>query len=274
MLAAAAFQSFCGAAEEAPATVSPERLSYSIGLKIGSDIKRVGYEVNPDVIGEAIKDALAGGELKMTEQEAQETIIAYQKELRARREQERLQLAEKNREIGEKFLNENKGKPGVKVEEITLPDGSKAELQYKVLSEGEGASPKLEDTVTFNYRIVTIDGNEIDSSARFGQPGKSVLNHYRIVGIKEALLRMKAGAKWQLFLPSSLTFGDVGTPNAEPGSTIICDLELLSFEEPQPLTSDIIKVPSKEELDKGAQIEVIKAEDARKMQQTNSATKK
>lgn len=271
-LAIAGLPMFCGAAE--PITNATEKLSYSIGMSIGVNIKRAGFEVDPEVVGRAIKETLAGGELRMTEQEAQQTIMAYQQELRTRREQERQQLAQKNRAAAEKFLAENKQKPGVKVHEVSLPDGSKAELQYIVQSAGQGASPRPEDTVTFNFKITSLDGKEVDSSARLGQPAKTVLSHYRLAGIKEALQKMSAGAKWQLFLPSSLAFGEMGAPNTEPGSAVICEVELVSFEEPQPLTSDIIKVPSKEELDKGAKIEYIKAEDARKMQQTNSAAGK
>jgi FKBP-type peptidyl-prolyl cis-trans isomerase FklB len=98
-----------------------------------------------------------------------------------------------------------------------------------------------------------------------------------IKGWTEALLMMKVGSKWEIFLPASLAYGDNGTPSIEPGSTLIFEMELLGIEapqpppvaqaHPQPLTSDIIKVPSAEELKKGAKIEVIKPEDAAKAAQ-------
>ncbi|HYG21160.1 MAG TPA: FKBP-type peptidyl-prolyl cis-trans isomerase N-terminal domain-containing protein [Verrucomicrobiae bacterium] len=258
----------CNAADvPAASTNSSEKLSYSIGMSIGSSIKRAGFEVDPEIVSRAIKEVLSGAELKMTEQEAQQTIMAHQQELRAKRDQERQQLADKNRAASEKFLAENKQKAGIRTLAASAPDGSSGEAQYQVVAEGDGESPRPDDVVTFNYTAKTIDGKEIDSSTRRGQPMQTVLKHYPLAGVREALQKMKAGGKWQLFLPPSLAFGDMGAPNVEPGSVVVYDLELVSFEAPQPLTSDIIKVPSKEELDKGAKIEVIKAEDVKKMQQ-------
>jgi FKBP-type peptidyl-prolyl cis-trans isomerase FklB len=257
------------AADPATTTNSTERISYSIGMSVGSSIKRAGFQVDADTVGKAIKDVLTGAELKMSEPEAQQTIMAYQQELRAKREQERVALAEKNRAAAEKFLTENKQKPGIQTLASKGSDGKEAELQYKIVTEGSGDSPRLEDTVTFNYTATGLDGKELDSSARRGQPVKVVLNHFPIAGAKEALQKMKPGAKWQLFLPSNLAFGDMGAPNIEPGTAVVYEVELVAAEAPQPLTSDIIKVPSKEELDKGAKIEVIKAEDVKKLQQQN-----
>jgi FKBP-type peptidyl-prolyl cis-trans isomerase len=283
-IAALAIHSISRADENAapPAAInSTEKLSYSLGLNIGNSLKRAGFEVDPKIIGDAIRDVVSGGQLKLTEQQAKETINAYQQELQAKRQQERLKLAEKNHQESEKFLAANKNKPGVKVQEVKLADGKTAELQYKVLAEGTGDSPKPEDNVTFNYRFTTLDGKEVDSSTKRGQPTKTVLNSFPIRGVKEALQQMKVGEKRELFIPSSLAFEDRGAgPNVDPGAGIIFEAELVSFEAPQapqPLTSDIIKVPSKEELDKGAKIEVIKPEDVKKMQmqqQSNSPAAK
>src|SRR5262249_30172280 len=123
---------------------------------------------------------------------------------------------------------------------------------------------------------------EFDSSVKHGQPGHFAVNRV-VKGWTDALQMMKVGSKWEVYLPSALAYGDVGNPNIEPGSTLIFEIELLSIEPPQaaapaaqPLTSDIIKVPSAEELKKGAKIEVIKPEDAARMaqeQQKTQATK-
>ena len=198
----------------------------------------------------------------------------------AKREEERRKTAEKNKKEGEAFLAENKKKPGIKTLDVKLPDGTTAEMQYKVITEGTGAIPKSNDTVTVNYRGTLINGKEFDSSAKHGgQPAKFQVN--RVVrGWTEALERMKAGSKWELYLPSSLAYGDQGYgPNIEPGATLIFEMELLGMEAPppppppaQPLTSDIIRVPSAEELKKGAKIEVIKPEDLEKL--TNAAAQK
>ncbi|HLP78793.1 MAG TPA: FKBP-type peptidyl-prolyl cis-trans isomerase [Candidatus Paceibacterota bacterium] len=276
-IAALAIQSIARAEETTAAvtaTNNSEKISYSIGVSIGNSIKRGGFEVDPKVVGEAINDVLSGAKLKIDEKEAQQTITAYQQELRAKREQERIKLAEKNRVESEKFLAANKQKEGIKTHDVKLGDTT-AELQYKVLSEGSGESPKPADTVTFNYVATTVDGKEIDSTIKRGQPLKLVLSQYPIAGVKEALQLMKPGAKWQVFIPPALGFGDrTPAPNIEPSSVLVFEVELVSSEAPQPLTSDIIRVPSKEEMDKGAQPETITTEDLKKMMQTNSAGKK
>jgi FKBP-type peptidyl-prolyl cis-trans isomerase 2 len=166
--------------------------------------------------------------------------------------------------------------------DVKLPDGSNAEMQYKVITEGSGPTPQSNDVVQVNYRGTLIDGKEFDSSAKHGGPQKFPAN--RVVrGWSEALQHMKVGSKWELFIPSSLAYGDVGNPNIEPGSTLLFEVELVGIEPPQapptsqPLTSDIIKVPSAEELKKGAKIEVIKPEDAARMANqahTNAPAKK
>ena len=208
-----------------------------------------------------LKDAMAGVPNKLSDQEAQQTIMSYQQE-------KRKQMLEKNKKEGEAFLEANKSKPGV----ITLPNG----LQYKVLAEGSGDSPKAEDVVEVNYRGSLTDGTEFDSNAKTGKPFTTPANRV-IKGWTEALTRMKPGAKWQLVIPADLAYGERGSPpKINPNSVLLFDVELLSFKAAppvtnaaptaQPLTSDIIKVPSLEEMKKGAKIETIKAEDVEKLQ--------
>ena len=255
-----------------------EHISYAIGMNIGTNIKRGGVDLDIDVISGAIKDVMAGRDLKLTEQQAQEAMRSYQVEARAKHEEIQKKAAEKNKKEGEEFLAANKKKEGVKIHPVTLPDGTVAELQYKVITDGTGATPKSNDTVTVNYRGTLINGKEFDSSAKRGQPAKFQVN--RVVrGWTEALQMMKAGSKWELFIPSTLAYGDGGNQNIEPGSTLIFEVELIGADAPppppppaQPLTSDIIRVPSAEELKHGAKIEVIKPEDLEKL--TNSAAQK
>ena len=256
-----------------------ERMSYAIGMDIGNNLKRGAVELDLDVLASAMKDAMAGQPSKLTDQQKQEAIMMYRQEARTKMEEERKKTAEKNKAEGAAFLAENKKKPGVKTKDVTLPDGTTAELQYKVITEGTGPMPKTNDTVSVNYRGTLVNGKEFDSSAkRGGQPAKFPVN--RVVrGWTEALEMMKTGSKWELYLPSTLAYGDQGFgPNVEPGSTLIFEIELVGSESPQPpppaqpLTSDIIRVPSAEELKKGAKIEVIKAEDLEKL--TNAAAMK
>jgi len=242
-----------------------EKVSYSLGMNIGMGLKRAGYDVDLDIMKNAIKDVIAGGETKLTEQQMKEVLTAFQKELSSKRDEERKKSAEKNKQAGDAFLAENKKKPGVKTQTVTLGDGTTAEFQYKVINEGNGPMPKNTDTVTVNYKGTLIDGKEFDNSAKHGStPSRFQVN--RVVrGWTEALQMMKTGSKWELYLPASLAYGDNGYgPTIEPGATLIFEMELVGVETPQPLTSDIIRVPSADELKKGAKVEVIKPEDIEK----------
>ena len=121
---------------------------------------------------------------------------------------------------GQEFLKENAKKEGVK----TLPDG----LQYKVIKEGEGKSPKATDTVSVHYRGTLIDGTEFDSSYKRNEPAEFPVNGV-IKGWTEALQLMKEGAKWTLYIPSNLAYGERGFPGSPigPNATLIFEIELL-----------------------------------------------
>jgi len=246
------------------------KVSYGIGMNFGNNLKRSGYEVDVDILTAAIKDVVSGKETKLTEAQAREVLMSYSKEMSAKREEERQAKAQKNRKEGEEFLAANKSKEGVKTHTVNLPKGGTAELQYKVLTEGTGSMPKSNDVVTVNYKGTLINGTEFDSSAKHGKPAQFPVTGV-IKGWTEALMMMKTGSKWQLFLPAALAYDDRGSGALiEPGATLIFEVELLSAEAQappptaQPLTSDIIKVPSADEIKKGAKIEVIKPEDVDK----------
>ena len=239
------------------------KVSYAIGMFMGRSLVRQEVPVDGDLVARGVKDVLAGSTL-LTPEEAQETLMAFQKEFAAEQQKKREEQAVKNKAEGEAFLATNKNNAGV----VTLPDG----LQYKVLTDGTGAIPTNTDIVTVNYRGTLLDGTEFDSSFKRGQPAKFPVTGV-IAGWTEALLKMKAGSKWQLFIPPELAYGERGRPGIPPNSVLIFEVDLLSMENQappkpaEPLTSDIIKVPSAEELKKGAKIEVIKPEDVKKMQQ-------
>jgi FKBP-type peptidyl-prolyl cis-trans isomerase FklB len=266
--AAAADKTAVPPPESRPALTNMEdRVGYAIGMSIGNNLKRTKFDVNLDALMEGVRDVLADREPRMTEQQAQGAIMDYQK-------QKQHELVLQNLKEGEAFLAENKNKEGVKVQPVTLPDGTTAELQYKVITEGTGEIPKSNDTVSVNFRGTLINGTEFDSTAkRGGRPYKFVVDQANITrGLSEALQIMKVGSKWQLVIPASLAYNERPLRAIPPGSTLIYELELLSIDRPKPLTSDIIRVPSAEEMKAGAKVEVIKAEDAERMAaaQTNS----
>jgi FKBP-type peptidyl-prolyl cis-trans isomerase FklB len=239
-----------------------EKVSYAIGLSTGMNVKRNDIEVDVDTVIKGLKDGISGGQAQMTDVEMREVFNNLNTQIRTKVEEKRKGEADKNKKAGADFLAANKTKSGV----ITLPSG----LQYKVITEGKGESPKADDMVTVNYRGTLIDGTEFDSSYSRNQPATFQVNHV-IKGWTEALQLMKPGSKWELYIPADIAYGDFGKPpKIQPGSALIFEVELISSKRPeapapsQPLTSDIIKVPSAEELKKGAQIETIKPEDIEK----------
>jgi FKBP-type peptidyl-prolyl cis-trans isomerase len=127
-----------------------------------------------------------------------------------------------NLEVGQAFLKENASKPGVH----TTPSG----LQYKVVTEGHGKSPKATDTVLVHYRGTTIDGTEFDSSYKRNEPISFPLNGV-IPGWTEGVQLMKEGGKIELFIPSNLAYGSRGAGGViAPDSTLIFDIELLKVQ--------------------------------------------
>lgn len=238
-----------------------EKTSYSVGVNIGNAWKRQEIDLHLDSVLKGIRDALAG-QAQLTEQEVGEVLRAFQAELRVKQEEKRKVEGEKNKADGAKFLSDNKTKPGV----VTLPSG----LQYKVIRDGDGPVPPTNATVTVHYRGTLLDGTEFDSSYGRKQPAEFNVNEV-IKGWTEALQRMKTGSKWQLFIPADLAYGERGFgAKISPHATLTFEVELLGFKPPlpatppEPVTSDIIKVPSAEELKKGAKIEIIKPDQIKK----------
>ena len=196
-----------------------EKVSYIIGMEIGSNLKKQAIDIDSTILARGIKDALTGGKPLLTEQEIQETMAAFQKEMMAKQ----TEVAKKNKAEGEAFLAENKKKEGVK----TLPSG----LQYKVIKAGTGKKPKSNDTVTVHYRGTLINGTEFDSSYKRGQPVSFQVSGV-IPGWTEALQLMEVGAKWQLFIPSNLAYGEQGAGrDIGPNATLIFEVELVSIQE-------------------------------------------
>jgi FKBP-type peptidyl-prolyl cis-trans isomerase FklB len=197
-----------------------DKISYIIGMDIGTNLKKQSIDIDSNILAKGVKDALAGTKPLLTEQEIQETMMAFKKEMMAKQEE----IGKKNKKEGEAFLAENKKKEGVK----TLPSG----LQYKVIKAGTGKKPKLSDTVTAHYRGTLIDGTEFDSSYKRGQPATFPVSGGMIPGWTEALQLMEEGAKWQLFIPSNLAYGERGAGSViGPNATLIFEVELISIQE-------------------------------------------
>jgi FKBP-type peptidyl-prolyl cis-trans isomerase FklB len=210
------------AGEKVELKTQKDKISYAIGLDVGNGLKKNEVDVDPDIVAKAIKDVMSGNKPLMTELEVKTAIMDLQKDLQAKQQERAKVQGDKNKKEGEAFLVKNKTKDGVK----TLPSG----LQYKVITEGKGKSPKASDTVTVQYRGTLIDGTEFDSSYKRGQPATFPVGGV-IKGWTEALQLMKEGSKWQLVIPSDLAYGANGTPGGPigPNAVLIFDVELVSI---------------------------------------------
>jgi FKBP-type peptidyl-prolyl cis-trans isomerase len=202
-----------------------DKLSYSIGYNIGKSFKQQEMAINIEVFVKAIQDVLSDQKPILSEQEVKDVMLTFKKERFAKMAAERKQEGEKNLKEGKAFLEENAKKEGV----VTLTSG----LQYKVITLGTGQKPTADDKVTTHYRGTLIDGTEFDSSYKREKPATFPVKGV-IAGWTEALQLMKEGAKWQLFIPSNLAYGERGS-RGKIGSnaTLIFEIELISIVAPK-----------------------------------------
>ncbi|WP_240155224.1 FKBP-type peptidyl-prolyl cis-trans isomerase [Chitinophaga sp. Cy-1792] len=192
-----------------------DSVSYGIGLSIAENIHAQGLDnLNVAMLSKAIQDVLKKNPQLLTKDQADMSISNYLQQLKAEK-------YAKNKAVGEKFLAENKSKPGI----VTLPDG----LQYQIIKEGDGAKPTLQDKVKTHYHGTLIDGTVFDSSVERGEPISFPVSGV-IKGWTEALQLMPVGSKWRLFIPADLAYGDrQAGPTIQPGSALIFDVELLEI---------------------------------------------
>jgi FKBP-type peptidyl-prolyl cis-trans isomerase FklB len=205
-----------------PLTTQKQKASYSIGLDIGETFKKQEMDLDAAALAKGIQDALSGGKRLMTEKESGECLALFRQEMMSNQEGKMRVLGERNKFEGEKFLAANKTQAGV----VVLPSG----LQYRELVAGTGVMPKASDTVITHYRGTLLDGSEFDSSSKRGEPARFAVTQV-IRGWTEALQLMKVGAKWQLFVPSNLAYGERSPgPEIGPSSTLIFEIELIGIQ--------------------------------------------
>jgi len=186
-----------------------EKVNYSLGYELGKDLKGQQLDLLPEALLRGAEDAISGDKalVRPTQRAA---ALKQIKETRA----------QANLEQAQAFLTANAEKEGVQ----TLPSG----LQYRELQAGEGKSPQATNSVTVNYRGSLINGTEFANSSELGKPATYQMKKV-IKGWREALLLMKEGAKWELYIPPQLAYGKRGLRNRiPPNSTLIYEVELIS----------------------------------------------
>lgn len=209
------------AVKEKPVSLKTEmdKVSYAIGAQMGQSFKIQGVDVNVGLLVRGLKDAMADKDLALGQDEMRQVMTSFQRRMMEQSRQRRQAEAVKNLAEGRAFLEANKAKEGVKV----LPSG----LQYKVIKEGTGKTPAINDKVRTNYRGSLINGTVFDSSYDRGEPFEFAVGARVIPGWTEAVQLMKEGAKWELYIPPDLAYREQGTRTIPPNSTLIFEIELL-----------------------------------------------
>lgn len=198
------------------------KFSYAIGLDVGRSLSRIDEKLNMDAFNKGVSTALEGKDSELSDQEISEVKQAVFKRQQEAMIEKQNKLAVENKAAGGKFLQENASAEGVKT--------TKSGLQYKVLSEGTGPKPTLENTVKVNYEGKLLDDTVFDSSYKRGQPVTFPLNSV-IEGWKEGLQLMPVGSKYRLFIPADLAYGERGAGNViGPNAVLVFDVELLGIE--------------------------------------------
>jgi FKBP-type peptidyl-prolyl cis-trans isomerase FklB len=260
LLAASVWQAL-GQEKQPVLTDKKDRFGYALGGYIGDFWKRQGLEVNDvnwDLVVKAFKAKIAETPSAMSKVEQNSTMTTLGTELHNRFLGQQKVLSVKNKEAGDRFRAEFEAKPGVK----KTPSG----LLYKVNEEGSGPSPTTNDLVVLSYKGTFIDGAEFDNSNKYKH--NQALPISGTPGWMEALQLMKPGAKWQVVIPPQLAHGERGSyPLIGPNATLVYDIELISVDRganknnisiPGGGTNAIIRVPSADEMKKGASIEIIR----------------
>ena len=197
-----------------------DKLSYALGLGIGRQLAQMGAEqLSIDDFAQAIKDVVAGGQLKLDEAEAQVIVQEFFQKQEEKQRAAAAEMGKKAKEEGEKYLAENAKKEGV----VTLPSG----LQYLVIKEGNGKRPKATDKVKCHYEGMLVDGTLFDSSVQRGEPATFPLNQV-IAGWTEGLQLMTEGSKYRFFIPYTLGYGERGAgASIPPFAALVFDVELI-----------------------------------------------
>lgn len=214
------------AAQQSTATQAPvdiNKVSYSIGYTMGSNLVEQFKQLNRDELIKGFQQGLSGSESTISKEEMQKLLISFQRQAMLQRSQDLQKLGETNKQEGEKFLSENKSKPGVTT--------TKTGLQYKVLNKGNGSIPTDTDRVSVNYTGKLINGEVFSTSQELGdQPASFTLNGV-IPAWREALKLMPKGSKWEVYAPAALAYGERGTHGKiGPNATLIFTIELVDVQ--------------------------------------------
>ena len=215
----------CSTAQEEPKDPAlestAEKVSYGMCLVMGERMTDDLPDLKMEQFLQGIEHGHSGDEevQRLNRDEIREALMAYQQQLQEEQQGQQNELAQKNREAGEAFLAENAEREGVQ--------STESGLQYEVIEEGDGESPGATDQVQVHYTGELISGEVFDSSRERGQPVTFGLSQV-IPGWTEGLQLMNEGARYKLYIPSDLAYGQGGNQAIGPNATLVFDVELLA----------------------------------------------
>jgi len=216
-----------------------QKVSYIIGNSTGTGLREQSVDIDIDIFMRGLKDGLSkdGVPPAMTEEEMRETMQNFRTTLMEKRKKEMEEAGVKNQQASEKFLNENKTKPGV----VTLPSG----LQYKLITEGKGEKPSKEDSVTVDYTGTLLSGKTFDSTKTRGKPATFAVAS-TIPGMSEALQLMSVGSTWEIYIPANLAYGAQGAgATIGPNEVLTFNIHLISVEKAEKPKAEPKAAPKK-----------------------------
>jgi len=215
----------------AVAPTNSTQISYALGMQVVTMLQKDDFDVDLKAIAAGMADMQAGTPA-LTMEEKKAAMHDMQQAILAKAVTKKEAAGEVHKKEGQAFLSANLNKPGVQVKSVTAPDGSQAILQYKILKSGpSGASPDMTDTVTVRYHGTLIDGTVFDifpDAVKHGDTATFKMNDV-IAGWAAALQMMKPGDQWELYVPPSLAYADYGPPEIGMYTTLIYQVELVSF---------------------------------------------
>jgi FKBP-type peptidyl-prolyl cis-trans isomerase len=197
-----------------------EQVSYMIGMDMAKSLTPIKDDLDVEVMAQAMSDAFAGTDPKMTEEQSQQVQAAFTAKLQARQEAELAAASEKGAKEGAEFLAANKAKPGI----TTTESG----LQYQVVRAGNGPKPAATDVVRVHYKGTLLDGTTFDSSYDRGEPAEFGLNQV-IPGWAEGVALMPVGSKYMFWIPAELAYGESGGGPIPPNSMLTFEVELIEI---------------------------------------------
>lgn len=220
-LAGFAALSLClGVSAQTKLETDKQKASYMIGMDVARSMQPYKDDIDPDVVADAIRDLLKGGQPAMSVEDANQVRQAFLQQVQAKQQAQTQALAARSKAEGESFLAGNRGKPGVQA--------TTSGLQYQVIKQGEGPRPGTESTVKVHYEGKLLDGEVFDSSIQRGEPAQFALNQV-IPGWTEGLQLMPVGSKFRFWIPAELAYGDHGAGPIPPNSMLTFEVELLEI---------------------------------------------